>query len=154
MSRALLALGLAIAGAAGCTVDTETGVGADVLSTDVSFAGTGIDATIALQMTVRFHVGEHVMDARTFIPLRVDLFVGEQLVGTVNLDRPPGFDNTLEPGESETVDFTGSGFVANATARDLACDPASMLTINIRWDDMTADEISMDSITTNDVTCM
>jgi len=154
MSRVLVLAGLAIAGAAGCTVDTETGVGADVLATDVTFAGTGLEATIALQMTVRFHVGEHVMEARTFIPLRVDLFVGEDIVGTVNLDRPAGFDNTLEPGETESVDFTGSGFVANATARDLACDPAALVTILIRWDDMTADEIRMDSITTNDVTCM
>ena len=52
------------------------------------------------------------------------------------------------------VAFTGMGPILNAAGRDLACDPASLVTILIRWDDMTADEIRMDTITTDNVVCM
>ena len=140
--------------AAGCTVDTETGVGATVQSTEVTFMGTGIDATIALEMTIEFHVGEHVEEGRTFIPLGVDVFVGERIVGRAMFDRPPGFDNMLDPGQTERVTFHGMGFVEAADGKDLACAPGAMVTVLVRWDDMTAGEIGMTSVTLDSVTCL
>lgn len=139
--------------AAACEVDTEPNLDANVTSAQLTVAGTGIDATLAADMTVRIHVGEHADGPRTFLPRTADVFVGETIIGSMNFERPAGFDGSLNPGETETIAFHATGAVLTATARDTVCG-AESVTLLFRYETTTAGELEMDTVTTNDVTCM
>ncbi len=150
----LLLLGAA---GGGCSVDTELGVAAELQSATVTVAGTGADAAASVMLDVRFRVGEHALGPRTFVVPRADVRVGETPAATVNLDRPPGFDGTLSPGESQEVTLVGT--TTNPDADGVICGAPSA-TVVIQWehrdamDPSSMGEFDVAEMDTSDITCL
>jgi len=112
---ALLLVFFSSALVAGCSIDTELGVAAEISSATVTIAGTGADAAASVMVDVVFRVGDHAQGARTFVATRVEILPADR-GHPVNLDRPPAFDGTLSPGESESVTYMGTSPAANIDA--------------------------------------
>lgn len=152
--RKWLALAAGAAVFLGCTVDTELGVAATINAASVQVAGTGGDTVVSVDMTVAFRVGEHATGERTFAPVRVDLYAAGAFAASVVLDRPDGFDDSLGPGESATVELhgeTASG--AYPEAAGVLCADEALVDAVLRWDDRTTDEVSTTMASTRDVHC-
>lgn len=153
--RVLLAAALALS-VAGCTVDTELGVAAQVRGGAVTVTS---DDVVRAEAVTEFRVGEHAGGERQFVLGRMELFVEDTPVAQVNPDYPPGFDGRLSPGERQTVTVTGATTPgAFPSARDVLCT-ASTVRILVRWQDVTPGDAPVDSEfgiaegTTEDVTC-
>lgn len=153
--RHALAIGvvaLAVLACSSCTVDTELGVDGELQGSSVAVSADpgGAGDVIAVDVRVRFRVGEHAEGDRTFVADRVELFVGETPVAVVNV----GFSETLSPGDDVTATISGETTAgAWPDARGLLCSGAPEVTVLVRWDDRTAGELGLDQTTTTDVTC-
>lgn len=115
---------MALAG--GCSIDTELGVAAEITSATVTIAGNGEDAAASVMIDVVFRVGEHALGPRTFEASRAEI-VATDVIHLVNLDRPPAFDGTLAPGESETVTYMGT-----SPAQDIDADACGLSVVTVR----------------------
>lgn len=140
---------------ASCSVDTELGVGADVRSAQVTITGSGDATVVAVDMMIELHVGEHAMGERMFRVQTVDVFYeGMAIAAPINLDRPAGFDGVLAPGETVTVMFHGQSIAgAFPAAASTLCPSMPPVQLLVRWEDLTAMEISMANTTTTHVVC-
>ena len=152
MNRALLVVLAGLIGAS-CTVDTELGVAADIQGATVTVspdAGGGGDV-VAVEIPVRFRVGEHAEGDREFVANRVELFVGETAVALINV----GFMETLSPGDDVTTTITGETRPGDwPDARGLLCSGDPIVTVLVNWDDRTTDELGRAQTTTMDVDCL
>ena len=145
---------IAVSGAAGCEVDTELGIAADVTSAQVTVTGAGADSIVGVDLVVHFRVGEHAQGVRTFIVPQADLFSGTEFLAQITLARPPDFDGMLAPGEDETVSIHGETRPGDfAGARDPLCAPQPTITVLLRWRDQTTAELGASQAMTSAVTC-
>lgn len=149
----------ALAMLAGCTVDTELGVAAEIQSAAITVTGTGEATVVAVSIPTRFRVGEHAEGTRMFIIQRAELMVGETPVAQIGLDYPPGFTGQLAPGDDQTITLTGEtspGLFPEASGH--LCGGA-MVRVLVRWQDVTPGmsplpgDFGVTEALTTDVTC-
>ncbi|MEM6955184.1 MAG: hypothetical protein AAF411_03820 [Myxococcota bacterium] len=112
---------------AGACVDTALSLVVDVdggsASATEDLVNVSIDASI--------RVGEFAVSGDTFTLPGADLFVGETPIAQLVLNRPEGFTNTLEPGQSTRVTITGMGRVTS-DARATLC-ASETATVLLQW---------------------
>ena len=118
-------------------VDTALTLVVELEDATVHVRDEGAGEVLRTDLTVFVRVGKYALGGDDFILPEAQLFVGEVPVAEINLDRPEGFDGTLEPGESTTVQITGSvSTAAYPEARSQLCG-ASSVTVLVLW---TADQ--------------
>lgn len=144
---------------AGCTVDTELGVAAEIQSAAVSVSGTGDTSVVSASVPTRFRVGEHAEGRRMFVLQRAELTVGGTPAAQMGIDYPAGFTGQLDPGDDQTVTLTGSTMPgAFPDAPGLLCG-ASPVHVIVRWQDVTPGmmpllgDYGLAEVETTDVTC-
>jgi len=136
-----------------CTVDTELGLAAQITAAEVHAAGSGASAVVSVDLTADVRVGEHAQGTRMFIVPRADLLVGDAIVATVNLDRPAGFDGSLDPGVSRTLVLHGATLAGAFDPAPLCASPAPAVRVVLHWEDRTAMEMGTAETSTMRVTC-
>ncbi len=123
-------------GVPGC-IDTALSLVVELEEATVYVRDEGAGEVIRTDLTVFVRVGKHALAGDDFILPEAQLFVGEVPVAQISLERPEGFDGTLEPGESTTVQITGSvSTAAYPEARSQLCG-ADVATALVLW---TADQ--------------
>ena len=123
---------LVLLGLTGC-IDTALSLVVELEDATVYVRDEGAGEVLRTELTVFVRVGKHALGGDDFILPEAQLFVGEVPVGEINLDRPEGFDGTLDPGESTTVQITGSvSTAAYPEARSQLCG-ASEVTVLVLW---------------------
>ena len=128
-SMALAAL--ALVGVAGCEIDTELGIAAEVTSAALT-VDRAADRYVA-RVTVAFRVGENAQGVREFVPLRVDAEAGGAVATASSFDRPAGFSGVLSPGDSRSVTFVAECLGGcNAAA---LCSAGGAVPIDFFWED-------------------
>jgi hypothetical protein len=124
-------LACAAHGLAGCTIDTELGLAAEVTGATL-VVDRAADRYVA-RVTVAFRVGENAQGVREFVPLRVDAEAGATVATASSFDRPVGFSGVLSPGDSRTVTFVGECLGGcNAAA---LCGAGGSVPIDFFWED-------------------
>lgn len=136
-----------------CTVDTELGLAAEITSANVSAAGSGAMAVITVDLNATVRVGEHAQGTRMFVVPRVDLLVGDAIVATINLDRPVGFDGSLDPGVSRMLTLHGATLAGAFDPAPLCATPTPTVRVLLHWEDRTAMEMGTAEGTATRVTC-
>jgi len=97
-----------LVGAAGCVeIDREPGFAVSLESASVVITDEGASAVVSVEVGVMVRVGTYALSGRDFQITRADVFVGTQVVATVNLGAPEGGEMTLLPGESHTLTLSG-----------------------------------------------
>lgn len=135
MKRVALLAPLALLGLA--CVDTALSLVVELEDASVFVRDEGAGEVIRTDLSVFVRVGKYALGGDDFILPEAQVFVGEVPVAQVTLERPEGFDGTLEPGESTTVQITGSvSTAAYPEARSQLCGAASA-TVLVLW---TADQ--------------
>lgn len=130
-SLLLLAVALLAAAPAGCTVDTELGLAAEVSAATLLI--DPIADTYEVRVTVDFRVGDNATGVREFVPLRVDADAAGEIGTASSFSRPVGFTGMLAPGESRSVTFVGECLGGcNALA---LCSAGTTAPIDFFWED-------------------
>ncbi|NOY94473.1 MAG: hypothetical protein GXP55_25125 [Deltaproteobacteria bacterium] len=86
-------------------VDTAPGLVVDARGGSVVVA---TDGALSVDLRLGVRVGRYALDGRSFITPRVDLFVADQGIAQVNLDRPVDFTGELAPGQSRELVLRGT----------------------------------------------
>lgn len=121
LRRVALIAPLVVAVGPGC-IDTALSLVVELEDATVYVRDEGAGEVLRTDLTVFVRVGKYALAGDDFILPEAQLFVGEVPVAEINLDRPEGFDGTLEPGESTTVQITGSvSTAAYPEARSQLC---------------------------------
>ena len=130
--RAAAALAaLTMLGVAGCEIDTELGIAAEVTSASLT-VDRATDRYVA-RVTVAFRVGENAQGVREFVPLRVDAEAGGAVATASSFERPAGFSGVLSPGDSRSVTFVAECLGGcNAAA---LCGAGGTVPIDFFWED-------------------
>jgi hypothetical protein len=159
--RALFAVAFAVAGG-GCNVDTELGVGGELLSTSVVVTGADATAVVAVTAEARFRAGTHAEGPRVFIPQAVELVDSTMapLVQVASLSSPGGpADTMLEPGEERAVTLMGMTTPGTFTDGIPSVCAGAPVGVILRWQHrdptmpMMLPEFDLAESTTSDVTC-
>lgn len=131
-ARVALLAPLALLALAGC-IDTALSLVVELEDATVHVRDEGEGEVLRTDLRVFVRVGKHALGGDDFILPEAQLFVGEVPVAEINLDRPEGFDGTLDPGESTTVQITGSvSAAAFPEARSQLCGAASVTAL-VLW---------------------
>jgi len=118
--------------AVGC-IDTALSLVVELEGATVHVRDEGAGEVLRTDLTVFVRVGKRALAGDDFILPEAQLFVGETPVAEINLERPEGFDGTLEPGDSTTVQITGSvSTAAYPEARSQLCG-ADAVTALVLW---------------------
>lgn len=100
----------------GCSdlVDTELG-----LVVELSDARISVDVTdrVDVEADIQYRVGTQTDGSRMFQPIAFDLWMSDEVVGTVSPNRPDGFVASVSPGQSVDLTFDGQSDVIAEPAR-------------------------------------
>lgn len=157
----IVCLAWAVAGAT--CVDKEPGLSVTVQSASVSVEGMAETTVVGADLETRLHVGKHALAGRDAITIQsIDLVAGETAVARVIPDRPPEFEESLEPGETRT--FTIAARSREGTfpdARETLCSGSPEVEILMMWTaevstggTSTMQEMGRATATTTDVSCL
>jgi hypothetical protein len=118
---------LAVAALAACEIDTELGVGAEIMSASLVVSGADPDVTFSGELLVLFRVGEHAQGERGFNVSGADVDGADGNAGFVGFMRPADFDGTLAPGEEQMVRLVIDPGPSNSQedARMKICTPST-----------------------------
>lgn len=162
-SAIVLAVALLAVAAAGC-IDKEPGLAVTVQSAAVSVEGSADTTVVGAELRTELHVGKHALAGRDAITIEnVDLFVGDSPVARLSADRPEGFDDSLEPGQTRTFTIVADSPAGTfADARETLCAGSPEVEVNLVWAaEVTTDdpempvmrEMGQSNVTTTDVSC-
>ncbi len=152
--RAVVLAALVAFAVSGCSVDTALGLVGQVQDASVSVTGSDTATVVAVDMTMDVRLGTHAMGSRDFIVPKVDLLVGGNVVATVNLDRPAGFNGTLAPGDHETLMLHGATVPgAFPMAHDPLCASGASAEVLVHFEDTTQMTAGQASFSTASITC-
>lgn len=129
----VLCLTLLVAGAT--CVDTEPGLAVTLQSASITVEGMDDSQVVGAELQMRLHVGKHALAGRDAITIEdVELFAGESPVARLTADRPEGFDESLEPGQTRTFAVTAASPDGTfLDARDTLCGGSVEVQVNLVW---------------------
>jgi hypothetical protein len=140
------ALAIAALLLAGCEIDTELGIAAEITSAVITVPS---DASVSVEVDVDYRVGEHAEGERNFQPQAIEVYAGEELVAQITPELPAGFTPRIAPGAEASVHLTGSD--------DTVTDPRGLCgteaRILFRWRDATSAEVGMTEGVSDVVAC-
>lgn len=91
----------------GCPDETDVILVADASEGTIRVTGAGPAATVGVSALVTLELGSYAREEQTVVIPRCDVLVDDEVVGTVNLDRPASFDGHLRPGDDVEVTVRG-----------------------------------------------
>ena len=137
--------------ASGCMIDTELGLASRIDSAALRSSLSGAEAELTMSVMVTFRVGEHAEGARDFYPNSIEAFVGDQRIGEIVPDAPPGFDPHIEPGQERQTTLSGTTTIPMGTHATLC--GASSVTLLLRFTDGATGMVDQIDGETADVVC-